>query len=194
MKRGIGTGRAHRAAVDIGCEHGLPQDAGRRDGKHPRAGAEVEDAPSWKRFADAIKRQQAAARGAVMAGAESQRGFDLDADAIVRDAGAVMGAVHDEAAGADGSQSGKAFAHPILRRHALEAQRFGGGVARCRGGQRAYCFLIGRSPKMDRHPPAAGADIHSADSGFVGRKALCKKIDDVVRRLFIGFEERNGGR
>ena len=106
-----------------------------------------------------------------MAGAESQRRFDLDADAIERDAGAVVGAVHDEAAGGDGSQSGEAFAHPIRRRDALEAQRFGGSVACGRGGQRAYYFLIGRGTKMHRHPPAAGADIHKAHRNFVGRKS-----------------------
>ena len=49
-----------------------------------------------------------------MAGAESQRRLDLDADAVDRNAGAVMRAVNDEAAGGDGSQPGEAFAHPIL--------------------------------------------------------------------------------
>ena len=195
IERGIGAGRAHGAAVDVGCEHGLPQGAGRGDGEHARAGAEVEDASvAAARFAKRIERQQAAARGAVMAGAESQRRFDLDADAIERDAGAVVGAVHDEAAGGDGSQSGEAFAHPILRRDALEAQRFGRSVACGRGGQRAYYFFIGRSTKMHRHPPAAGADIHKGHRNFVGRKTLGDKIGDPVRRLFIGFEQGNGGR
>ncbi len=123
-----------------------------------------------------------------MAGAESQRRFDLDADAIERDAGAVMGAVHDEAAGGDGSQSGEAFAHPILRRHALEAQRLGGSVARGRRGQRAYYFFIGCGTKIHRHPPAAGADIHKGHGNVVGRKSLGDQIGDPVRRLFIGFE------
>ena len=194
IERDIGAGRAHGAAVDVGCEHGPPQGAGGGDGEHARAGAEVEDAPSRQRFAKPIERQQAAARGAVMAGAEGQRRFDLDADAVVRDAGAVMGAVHDEAAGGDGRQSGEAFAHPIFGRDALEAQRFGGSVACGRGGQRAYYFFVGRDTKIHRHPPAAGADIHKADGNFVGRQSLGDKIGNPVRRLFIGFEECNGGR
>jgi len=123
-----------------------------------------------------------------MAGAEGERGFDLDADAIERYTGAVMGAVHDEAAGGDGSQSGEAFAHPIRRRDALEAQRFGRNVACGRGGQRANYFFVGRGAKMYRHPPAASADIHKAHGSFVGRKALGDKIGDSARRLFIGFE------
>ncbi len=129
-----------------------------------------------------------------MAGAESQRRFDLDADAIERDAGAVVGAVNDEAAGGDGRQSGEAFAHPIFGRDALEAQRFGGSVACGRGGQRAYYFFIGRGAEMHRHPPAAGADIHKGHGNFVGRKSLGGKIGDPVRRLFIGFEQANGRR
>ena len=47
-----------------------------------------------------VERQQTAARGAVVAGAEGERGFDLDADLVGLDAGAVVRAVHDEAAGA----------------------------------------------------------------------------------------------
>ena len=188
IERGIGAGRAHRAAIDVGCQHGLPQGAGCGDGEHARAGAEIEDAPSRQRLAKPIERQQAAARGAVMAGAEGQRRFDLDADAVERDAGAVMGAVHDEAAGGDGSQSGEAFAHPILGRDTLEAQR----LRRCgscrRGGQRAHHGLVGRGTKIHRHPPAAGAVIHKADGDFVRRKALGEKIRNAVRRLFIGFE------
>ena len=48
-----------------------------------------------------VERQQAAAGGAVMAGAEGGRGLDLDADAMAGHAGAVVRAVHDEAPGGD---------------------------------------------------------------------------------------------
>src|ERR1700728_255011 len=111
--------------------HGPPRDPRVARIVLPLAGGGI----SWRasllaqHFADVIERQQAAARGAVMAGAESQRRFDLDADAIEWDAGAIMGAVHDEASGGDGSQSGEAFTHPILRRDTLETQRLGRSVA-----------------------------------------------------------------
>ena len=51
-----------------------------------------------------IEQQQAAARGAVMAGAERQRRLDLDAELVGQDSRAVMPAVHDEAPGADRNQ------------------------------------------------------------------------------------------
>ena len=82
IERGIGAGGAHGGAIVIRCEHRLPQGAGGGDGEHTRAGAEIENAPSRMRLAQRIERQQAAARGAVMAGAERQRCFDLDADAV----------------------------------------------------------------------------------------------------------------
>ena len=129
-----------------------------------------------------------------MAGAERQRRFDLDADAVERDAGAVVGAVHDEAAGGDRREPGEAFAHPIFGGHALEAQRLRRfGFCR-RGGQPADHGLVGRGTKIHRHPPAAGAVIHKADGNFVRRKALGEMIGDPVRRSFIGFEPANDGR
>src|SRR6202451_337118 len=129
-----------------------------------------------------------------MAGAESQRRLDLDADTIEGDAGAVMGPVHDEAAGNDGSQSGEAFAHPIFCRDTLEVQRFGRGVPCRRRDQSMNYLLIGCGTKMHRHAPAAGADIHKADGNFVGGKSLGGEIGDPMSRLFIGFEPGNGGR
>ena len=79
--------RATRTAlgVDVGRQHALPQRARGGDGEHARAGAEVENArprATARRLADPVERQQAAARGAVMAGAEGERRFDLDADAV----------------------------------------------------------------------------------------------------------------
>ena len=48
-----------------------------------------------------VEQQQAAARGAVMAGAERQRRLDLDADLVGRHFCAVVLAVHDKTPGAD---------------------------------------------------------------------------------------------
>ena len=194
VERGIGAGRAHRAAVDVGRQHGPPQGARGRDGEHARAGAEIEDAPSRQRLAKPIEREQAAARGAVMAGAEGQRRFDLDADAIDGNAGAVMGAVHDEAAGGDGSQSGEAFAHPILRRDALEAQRLGRCGSRGRGCQPRTMFSSGAARKYiaTRQRPAPLSTRLTATSSAA--KLSANKIRNAVRRLFIGFEPCNSAR
>src|SRR5471032_2883265 len=62
-----------------------------------------------------------------MAGAECGRRLDLDADAMAGHAGAVVRAMHDEAAGLDRLQSGEAFLDPVARRNALDdygARRF----------------------------------------------------------------------
>ena len=87
----------------------LPQGLCGRDGEDAGAGADVEhfdggaaESRGRRRCQDAATRRlaplrqsveghQAAARGAVMSGAEGERGFDLDGDPRGRDAVPVMG-------------------------------------------------------------------------------------------------------
>ena len=89
-----------------------------------------------------------------MAGAEGERGLDLDADAVDRNAVAIVRAMHDEAPGGDRLEPGEAFAAPnrvgATARSAApwRAAAPGGG-----GGQRAHRILVGRGAKMDRHAP-----------------------------------------
>jgi hypothetical protein len=47
---------------------------------------------------------------------------------------------------------------------------------------------------MHCHPPAAGADIHTAHGKVLGRQTLGDKIGDLARRLFTGFEQADDGR
>ena len=54
--------------------------------EHAGSGADVEDAARAARLEQAVERQQASPRGAVMAGAEGERRLDLDADAVGADA------------------------------------------------------------------------------------------------------------
>ena len=61
-----------------------------------------------------VEQQQAAPRGAVMAGAERQRRLDLDAELVGGDAVAVVLAVHDEAAGGDRDEVLEAGLDPVL--------------------------------------------------------------------------------
>jgi hypothetical protein len=56
------------------------------------------------RFANPVERQQAAARGAVMPGAERQRRLDLDAELVRRHPRAIMLSVHDEPPGRNGDE------------------------------------------------------------------------------------------
>ena len=77
-----------------------------------------------------IEREQAAAGGAVMAGAEGERGLDLDADPVARHPRAVMRAMDDKTPGIDRGELGETGRHPVARGHALEhkARRGVGGL------------------------------------------------------------------
>ena len=80
-----------------------------------------------------IERQQATARGAVMAGAERGRGLDLDADAARRHADAVVRAMHDKAAGMNRLEAFEADLYPVLRRERFDRHSLRGRIA---GGER----------------------------------------------------------
>ena len=83
--------------------------AGRSDGS--------QDAARRAALQDAVKRHQAAFRRAVVAGAESRPGIDLQRHAASPPARAVMGAVEEEASGTDRGQPLERLAHPVLLRH-----------------------------------------------------------------------------
>ena len=102
----IGACGLDRDPVDVAGDDARAQNFRRRDRQHAGAGAEVEHAASPPPLRQIIERQQTAARGAVVAGAEGERRLDLDADVVGPDAGAVMRAVHDEAAGPHRLQAG----------------------------------------------------------------------------------------
>src|SRR5271155_4129960 len=102
-----------------------------------------------------------------MASAEREGGFDLDADAVGRNSGAVVGAVNEKPPCLNRLEAGEALLHPILRGHALETEplcrrRTGG----CRH-QRLNSGFVGRSVKMDRYLPATVTVIHKAYGGFL---------------------------
>ncbi len=126
-----------------------------------------------------------------MAGAEGERGFDLDADTVRRDAGAVVRAVHGKAAGRDRLEPGKAFRDPIRRGDGLKAQRAcrRGAAGHCR--QCAHACLVGRATKIQRHAPVARPGIQ-ADGDTIA-KTLGDQIGKLPRRLFTGFERRDCG-
>ena len=117
------------AQVDVGREHAPVERAGGGDGEYAAAGPEVEDAqntpPLIQRLAEPIECQEAAAGSAVMAGAECKRRLDFDADAVCRNSRAVMGTMHDKAAGSDRSQASQAVAHPVRGLDEIEMQRLG---------------------------------------------------------------------
>ena len=201
IEPGIGARGAHGGGVDVGREHAPPQGARGGDGENAAAGAEIENprAPlpgarlgcahgPAHRFAEPVEREQAAAGGAVMAGAERERRLDLDADGASRNAGAVMGAVHDEAAGRDRLEPAQALAHPVPCSAPLEDQRLGRLCTGGRGDKRAQRVLVGRGAEMNRDAPACIARIPQIHRDFLGGETLGDEIGNAVRRLFAGFQ------
>ena len=178
----------HRSGIDIGGDDAATQGACRSDRQNAGAGADVENAPGRAGSANVIERDEAAARRAVMAGAEGQRRLDFDADAVWRHRITIMGAVDDEAAGADWLQPGEALAHPVFRRDGLEPKCFRGLGASGNSGQFAQCRFIGMIPKEYCNAPSAALcrralpGIHKAHGDFIGRKALRQQIADPPRR------------
>src|SRR5262245_47763871 len=111
-----------RAGVDIAGKDALAQGLGCGDGKHPGAGADIEGygaplprarrgrrasrrGPAAARSHDAVEREEAAARRAVVAGAESEPCLHLDADAVAAHTLARVRAVYDEAARLHGGEA-----------------------------------------------------------------------------------------
>ena len=158
---------AHGAGVVVGRDHAAAQRARGGDGEHARAGAEIENTrrrlAAAKRFAQPVQRQETAARGAVMAGAEGERRLDLDADAVERNAAAVVRAVHRKTAGRDRLKPGEACADPILHGDTLEAQRLSSRRPQHGRDQVAYLVPVEFSAGVERQAPRSAAVIHKVN-------------------------------
>jgi len=163
----IGARRDKRLAVDVAGDDLLSESSRRRDRQHARAGTDVEYAPRPPPPGQRVERKQAAARGTVVAGAEGERGFDLDADGVHRHAPAVMRAMHDEAAGAHRLQAREALRHPIGGGDLLEAERLRRCFARRPRDQCAHRGLIDTRAEMDRHLPLPAAALESRADGII---------------------------
>jgi hypothetical protein len=137
-----------------------------------------------------IQRQQAAARGAVVAGAEGERGFDLDADPVRRDRGAVMRAVHREAAGRDRPELTQARRNPVPRRDRLEYDL---GLDGCRTHQPPHRGLVGRLLEMDLDRPAPVRALKRRDGCFRGLEVLGKQVGEAFGGLLVANQPGNGG-
>ena len=67
-----------RDRIEVAEPDLAPEDFRRGDGEHAGAAADVEDLARPPALQQAVEMQQAAARRAVMAGAEGEAGLDLD--------------------------------------------------------------------------------------------------------------------
>src|ERR1019366_3814702 len=93
----VGGGGLHANRIDIAGMNFTFEVFGRRDGEDAGAGAKIEDG-AWPPLAcHAFQHPQAALRRAMMTGAKSERGLDLDSDVVDLDRAASMRAMHEEA-------------------------------------------------------------------------------------------------
>ena len=120
--------------VVAGDDASTRQCACRGDGQDGGAAAEVEHAREAATSGQSVDRLETAGRGGVVAGAEGFAGFDLDGRRSQADAGAIVAAVHDEAAGEDRRQRGLRDGNPVGVGHRLDR---GAADARAEMGERA---------------------------------------------------------
>ncbi len=126
-----------------------------------------------------------------MAGTEGERRFDFDADAVRRNTGAVVGAVHDEPAGLDRLKPGQAVAHPIRSLDELEMQCLRGGGTGSRGGERPQRLPVRLAAKMNRDAPSSAPGIHKRHGNLVAVVGLGSESREPARRVFIGYQPRD---
>ena len=182
VEAGIVARHRGRDRVDVAGQHPALRRLGGGDAEHAGAGAEVEHAAQLAALEHLIEQQQAAAGGAVMAGAERQRRLDLDGDLVARHLVAVMGAVDHEPPGRHRHQPFQAGLDPILGGDGLERDRRGCGLAGHQRHQRADRGLVGGFGEIQR-------DVPGVFAAFIGRDrdlALVKAFGEPVHRLACG--------
>lgn len=117
----------------------------------------------------------------MMAGAEGERSFDLDVDAVLGNVRAIMPAMHDKAAGFDRRQSGEALAHPIGRFDRSELQRRRGFSTGGRGHRIPHRLALCLVAEINRDLPARATGVGQADRDILKRKTLGNCIGDRLR-------------
>ena len=129
-----------------------------------------------------------------MAGAEGERRLDLDTQAVMRDAMAIVAPMHEESARLDRPQAGQARAHPIAVGQRFERQRAGGGVAGGAGDELANCVSVGDDAERNLDRPIVLRAFEDADRRLIRIEQLRQKICDPLRHGCICAEPGNHGR
>ena len=125
-----------------------------------------------------------------MAGAEGDRRLDFDADAVGRDARAIVRAVHDEATGGDRLQPGEALLHPVGRCHAAELQCCSGLAPGGRIDRGPHRSSVDRRAEVNRDLPASAAAVRQTDGDIFTGEAIGDQIAEALRYRFIGCQPR----
>ena len=172
--------------IHVARDHRSAKSLGGGDGEDAGAGADIEDVGRALPLEQAIERDEAAARGGVMGGAEGKAGVDLEREAARGHLAPVVTAMHQEAAGAHRPPQAFCLRHPILRRQAVSIR----SAPRPSSPATPSINWISRSREgsfsvMRRHLDLAGTALEQSDGqsrGALGRfKAGSDGLGDVRR-------------
>ena len=124
-----------------------------------------------------------------MPGPERQRRLDLDAELVRRHPGAIMPAMHDEAAGGDGDEIFEAGLDPVLGFDGVECDGICGGIVGGELYQLADRGFIGLLGEVHTDIPAAVSAFEGGDGGLVVIEAFVQQIDHAPRGSFVADSE-----
>ncbi len=125
----------------------------------------------------------------MVAGAEGQRGLDLDAELVRRHAGAVVLAVHDEAPGGDGDEVLEAGLDPVLGLDGVEGNGLGEVFAGRIGDELAHQRLVRRIGKMRGDFPAPVRPLERGNRRLALEEYLGQRVDQPPGGLLVGKRE-----
>ena len=189
MARALARAVVNGNGVDVAAVDGLMQQPRAGDGQHARACADVERMAGTAALQHFHEREETAESCAVMPGAEGERRLDLDADVVCAKARAVMRAMHENAAGADGLQSRQRVLDPVALFDGGKADGLGGLVAEDGFDEPAQRVFVGRV--LEEHlgrPLARLLVLEDAGRGLGGIESFDDEIGDRARARRVAHE------
>ena len=155
----VGVGDLHGDGIDVAEPDLSPEDFRGGDRQHPGAAADVEHRAWPAPLEQAVEMHEAAAGGAMMAGAEGEPRLDLDPDIIDPDLRAIMGAMHEKAAGAHRLEAGQRIGDPVLLLGEAESRRLRRLLVRRGDDQGADRLLVGLEGEERLDQPGLAAAL-----------------------------------
>ena len=144
--------------------------------------------------------KKAAARRAVMAGAEGEPRLDLDADVVQADASHDHGAPWiEKAPGPDRREAGERARDPVALLRDAERRRARGLLVRRGGDERADLFLVRLKAEIGLHEPSLAAarprlvGLEGGRRRFARLEALDDEVGDRPRAPLVGRERQAVG-
>jgi hypothetical protein len=156
-----------------------------RDGQHAGPTADIEYAARALSIKNAVEGDEAALGRTVVPGAEGERGLDLDADPIRRNAVAVVRAVDHKPPNCDRRQPCEALGYPIARRDGRERQALARRITSEIANEGAHRILVRQALEVNLNRPSARL-LEGRNRGVACRECLAESIKESARGGGIG--------